>query len=1010
MKFSQLKRHATTVMLAVILAICVILLSTQLQAHPARADTAPRDDSAAFALSDDEADAAVPAAAEGEYVYGTPLPEDVAAGSAVGPPSGVQAKSAAATARYTFTPPDDLMYDGTLKEGELTWEGEPAEPLYSSSMNAYEAAEPVDAGTYYVFAAVYSGGTHVGYMRVGQFTIQKKPLNVTLSIDGSSAASVTYNGEVHTITASADTGVEGESVTLGFKYGGTVSSALELTEAGIYHIRLQIMSAEGSSTGNYALPDDVADFEIERAPVAVPSISGEYVTDGEDHTVTWEGLDGSLMSVIRGGSYNAGGLYAATVSLNDIRNYQWEDGTASPKRIEFTVEVEMLDLIWLIIVLCVIIVAEVVIIFPLNKRRKRNAEENSSGGAAKEGATNVMAVAPLALLAANLPSGQLGALIGLGIAAVGLAVADTVLGIKGNKKKAKAQAEEAEEQAAAAEEPAPQPEPEPQAAPQPEPEPQPEPQPEPEPEPEPEPQPEPDQAAYEQPAYEQPEEYQPQPGPAPELVYDSGNRPEPEPEPEPADNREYATKVLYETKPDFVPVPTPVFVPAKSEPEPERQPQPLIPVILPDEDGNYTVRYLYSFLAKLIQSSPEVQQRYCNIIDIVHSYDDVKATMSWKHVRIYSGRKLLSYMVFRGKKLCITFALDPKEFADTKYRGIDVSDVKRYEKTPMMLKLTSDRRGKYSEYLLTLLLDREGFTHGEIEHTQIFLPFETREQLIRRNLIQVVRPDAAGGEKVRVDPETFRREMLAMREAYEEVQALADERGKVLTRYNYSFKSKLIQSVPDIQRRCGAILDHMRSYKKIKTAESWKQVRVYSGRKLYALLTFRGKKLCISFALDPEEFAATKYRGIDMSRIKRYSRTPLMLKITSERRMRYAMYLFDQVMERAGVPRGEEHSSEWEHEYQSREQLIADKLIKILNYELEGVGESEEVDFATAIRERIAMRRVQLEEERQAKTGSPREEAAAADATADDEDVQDEGEEQAEPEQAEGEVNSPAEA
>ena len=157
----------------------------------------------------------------------------------------------------------------------------------------------------------------------------------------------------------------------------------------------------------------------------------------------------------------------------------------------------------------------------------------------------------------------------------------------------------------------------------------------------------------------------------------------------------------------------------------------------------------------------------------------------------------------------------------------------------------------------------------------------------------------------------------------------------------------------------------MRSYKKVKAAESWKQVRVYSGRTLYALFTFRGKKLCVSFALDPEEFAGTKYRGTDMSRVKKYSRTPMMLKLTSERRARYAEYLFTLLMERAGVPLGKQavEPTQCEFEFVPREQLIQEKQIKMISVGVKGgAGEAEKVDVATAIRERIAMHRAEAAE------------------------------------------------
>ena len=962
MQNKQFKRYAAVVLFAIVATACVIVafIFSQLRAYPIRADTAGNV-LASFAEE---------SAGEAKEHYSISDYSEKESGQ-----SGAAVLAAAEYAEemFVYSPPEDLVYDGTAKQASVEaadeYSGYDVSVFYSSRPWGYIPVEPVDAGTYYVFASATDGEHSTEMVFVGDFTIEKRVITPVVYMDGEAVSSVVYNGEAHTVTLSADTGIDGESVTLGIRYRGETLEELELTDAGGFHLGVRLISVEGGSRGNYRLAGDVVHFSIERAVLPIPVIEGSFNDDGEEHTVIPEGFDSSLMS-IQNNTYSSEGRYLVTVSINDIYNYVWEDGTVTDKRISFNVTLkmpvvripDMLDLTWLIVVLSVVIVAEAVGIVPLNKRRKRNAGQDNEGADNSVNGTSVMAIAPLALLAANLPSGQLGALIGLGVAAVGLAAADVVLGVKGNKKKAASGADAAEEAAAAESEPQPEPVCEPEPEPQPEPvyEPESEPQPEPVYEPEPE-------LVYDSGTESQSAEPEYDRGPDPELVYDSDAVRQPEPQPEPEDDREYATKVLYETKPDFVVAPAPVFVPVKEpEPEPEAKAAPeVLPVILPDSDGMYTVRYLYSFLAKLIQSSPEVQQRYCNIIDLVDSYEGVKAVMSWKHVRIYSGRKILSYMVFKGKKLCITFALDPAEFADTKYRGIDVSGVKRYAKTPMMLKLTSDRRGKYSEYLLSLLLDREGFEHGEVNHTQIYLPYETREQLIRRGLVKMVAPGSGQGEKERIDRDTFLREMQAMRETAEEVMSLADESGMVITRYNYSFKAKLIQSAPEVQRRYGALVDFMRSYKKVKAAESWKQVRVYSGRTLYALFTFRGKKLCVSFALDPEEFAGTKYRGTDMSRVKKYSRTPMMLKLTSERRARYAEYLFTLLMERAGVPLGKQPAepTQCEFEFVPREQLIQEKQIKMISVGVKGgAGEAEKVDVATAIRERIAMHRAEAAE------------------------------------------------
>ena len=867
---------------------------------------------------------------------------------------------------YTITAVADLGVDG--ESAVLTFE------VNGEAVNGVTCSE---AGVYTINAIL--GGVTGGQANVSNYTLvnhtisleisEKQEPGPAISFEYTEPENLVYDGTAKQATVVPTGGYTGYEATVYYSSTADRITSVEPVNAGTYYV---FATVEIGGSSAFA-PVLVGEFTIARAVVEIP-VGGEIEANGEEQTYLPEGFDGDIMD-IEGNIFTEDGEYNATISLRDPDNYVWEDGTDTSKEITFTVTPETLNLLWLIILLAVIAVIEIVIIIPLNKRRKRNAQngdggDDDEGGAAaggtdgtpsgggNGGGASLLAVAPMAMLAAeNLPSGQLAAIIALGVAVVGLGIADTVLGVKGKKKRQKIESNAQEEAAAT------QPEPEPEEAPaeeQSEPEPQSEPVYEPEPEPEPQ----------SEPVYEPEPEPEPQPQPQPEPVY------EPQPEPEPAygqtdSDREYATQVLYSEQPQFVPVPAPVFV---APPEPA----PVVPVILPDEDGMYTVRYLYSFRAKLIQSTPEIQRRYQNIIDLVGAYEGVKAVESWKHVRIYSGRELYSYMVFKGKKLCITFALDPAEFEDTKYRGIDVSDVKRYEKTPMMLKLTSDRRGRYSEYLLSLLLEREGFTKGEVKVTEINLPYETREQLIRRKLVKIVAPGARGGEKERIDRETFLREQQAMREAEAEIMPLVDEQGMVIIRYNYSFRAKLIQSTPEIQKRYGTLVDFMRSYKKVKAAESWKQVRVYAGRTLYALFTFRGKKLCVSFALDPAEFEGTKYRGIDVSGVKKYARTPMMLKLTSERRARYAEHLFTVLMERGEVPQGVVVPTEWENEYRSREQLITDNKIKMVSVGLRrGAGEAEKVDVYTAIRERAAARMA----ERQAAEAKAAEEAAAAQAS-----------------------------
>lgn len=179
------------------------------------------------------------------------------------------------------------------------------------------------------------------------------------------------------------------------------------------------------------------------------------------------------------------------------------------------------------------------------------------------------------------------------------------------------------------------------------------------------------------------------------------------------------------------------------------------------------VRYVFSFSAKLIQSPQEVQQRYGEIMDEVNAYAKVKTSVSWRQLRIYQGRKTLAVMLFKGRKLCMAFALNPKDYEETKYRGIDLSEVKRFEKTPMLLKLTSPRKVKYAKYLFEQVALANGLEKGEVTATEFSLPYRETEQLVAEGLVRkFVSGDAEGTEEVQVDISELIRSSITVNEAH----------------------------------------------------------------------------------------------------------------------------------------------------------------------------------------------------------------------------------------------------
>lgn len=112
-----------------------------------------------------------------------------------------------------------------------------------------------------------------------------------------------------------------------------------------------------------------------------------------------------------------------------------------------------------------------------------------------------------------------------------------------------------------------------------------------------------------------------------------------------------------------------------------------------------------SFFTKLRSADQETRDKYHIIKKYIKTFPEVNLSTSKRQVRVFKGRKTLANIFFRGKTLCITLALNPQDYAETKYKGEDVSKVKRFQNTPMLIRLTSSRKVEYSKYLLTQCLN-----------------------------------------------------------------------------------------------------------------------------------------------------------------------------------------------------------------------------------------------------------------------------------------------------------------
>ena len=92
--------------------------------------------------------------------------------------------------------------------------------------------------------------------------------------------------------------------------------------------------------------------------------------------------------------------------------------------------------------------------------------------------------------------------------------------------------------------------------------------------------------------------------------------------------------------------------------------------------------------------------------------------------------------MFKGTKLSIALALDPTEYADSKYNLTDLSAMKKYEKTPMLLKINSQRKLKYACELLTVIFSKEGIEDKKISTKEKTIPTKTKAALMKAGLIR----------------------------------------------------------------------------------------------------------------------------------------------------------------------------------------------------------------------------------------------------------------------------------
>ena len=155
---------------------------------------------------------------------------------------------------------------------------------------------------------------------------------------------------------------------------------------------------------------------------------------------------------------------------------------------------------------------------------------------------------------------------------------------------------------------------------------------------------------------------------------------------------------------------------------------------------------------------------------------------------------------------------------------------------------------------------------------------------------------------------------------------------KLFSQLRKSFMARLIQSSDELKEYYDEVKRELLSYKGVKGRTSWGCETFKKGKAHLARINVKVKTLCLYLALDFEEFKDTKYFPTDESALAKFAFTPMMVKVKSERGVKYAKELIAILAERYGLERVKKPiTDDFKPPYETTIALIERGLIKDLS-------------------------------------------------------------------------------
>ena len=176
-------------------------------------------------------------------------------------------------------------------------------------------------------------------------------------------------------------------------------------------------------------------------------------------------------------------------------------------------------------------------------------------------------------------------------------------------------------------------------------------------------------------------------------------------------------------------------------------------------------------------------------------------------------------------------------------------------------------------------------------------------------------------------------------------------------RYDRSFNARVIQSDDKTKAWYTDVKNELLSYKKVHNRISWKRETFKCAKNVVAKLAFRGNTLVLLLPLNAADYADSKYALEDVSDTPSNADTPAMFRIKSDKRVKQAIDLIEEVMGDFNIDKDRKYQPEdFYVPYEGVFELIKKGLIKreIKTAQDEAVftgGKSEDDDDAYELEE-----------------------------------------------------------